>query len=342
MDSENEDVLEIGVGDDDIAGMELDDPIVQQPLRVGQERNDQAPSVVTEVTEMISAVSLVEQKISETPKTGSMSSVAEEAKKKKRKLSKNPAVRERWKKRRKEQRARWRQRVRETLKSQVATATQGVAVEEPVASSSLSPLDDTIKRRTYYEEWLPSSIGTYYRAGPAPVVRNLLPPGYYSSSDSDDFAAEEVLEPEDRPWMKGHKKPLALPPAALEPQTNSEGVELLERQRQRYYESPSIRMAKYAIRDKWKLAEREILIKDQREIKFPRQLMPEITIGKIREALGEPKRFHLGPSSLCHNYMDRAPAQDRQWAHNVALKAIAVTEGRESVEALQEVYNEYD
>jgi len=33
---------------------------------------------------------------------------------------------------------------------------------------------------------------------------------------------------------------------------------------------------------------------------------------------------------------------DRQWAHNIALKAIAVTEGRESVEALQEVYNEYD
>lgn len=33
---------------------------------------------------------------------------------------------------------------------------------------------------------------------------------------------------------------------------------------------------------------------------------------------------------------------DRQWAYNVALKAIAVTEGRESVEALQEVYSEYN
>lgn len=33
---------------------------------------------------------------------------------------------------------------------------------------------------------------------------------------------------------------------------------------------------------------------------------------------------------------------DRQWAHNVALKAIAVTEGRESIEALQEEYNAYE
>lgn len=32
---------------------------------------------------------------------------------------------------------------------------------------------------------------------------------------------------------------------------------------------------------------------------------------------------------------------DRQWAHKLALKAIAVTEGRESVEALQEEYNSY-
>lgn len=33
---------------------------------------------------------------------------------------------------------------------------------------------------------------------------------------------------------------------------------------------------------------------------------------------------------------------DRQWAHNVALKAIAVTEGRESIESLQEEYNAYE
>ena len=114
------------------------------------------------VTKVTSAVPEVGQILSDIPKQGSVSSVAEKAKKKKKWKSKNPAILKRRRQKRQEQRAQWRLEVRETLKTQVAE----VMGEEPTPGTSLSPVDDTLKRRTYYEEWLPSAIGTYYRAGP--------------------------------------------------------------------------------------------------------------------------------------------------------------------------------
>jgi hypothetical protein len=110
--------------------------------------------------------------------------------------------------------------------------------------------------------------------------------------------------------MKGHKKPLPPPPAAFEAARTSTGVQLLERERQRFYESPSVKMARYAVRDRWRLAEREILIKGQDPTLFPRDQMPSDTLGDLRNILKDPHRVIGFRTRHNHTYKNREPAQD--------------------------------
>lgn len=310
MDSENEDILELEVAPEDISGMELDEPPPTSSLRDGKQVCGQAqPQVRTTVTsdspregEIQSDIPLEEKQCSE----------AREPKTKKKWKTKNPSVLERKRLKRKESRKLWKQRIRNELKAKVAQVTQMTNSTEPTPGTSTSSLDDTVRNRTYYDELVPSAVGTYYRPGPATVVRNILPAGYYSDSDNDDYIAEELMEPEDRPWMKGHKKPLPPPPVALAPPPKADEIVLIERSRQRYYESPSTKVAKYAVRDKWKLAEREILMKDQRETKFPRQLMPNYTILQVRTILNDPERVSQARSKHNYKYTQKRPNADEQ------------------------------
>ena len=113
-----------------------------------------------------------------------------------------------------------------------------------------------------------------------------------------------MLEPEDRPWMRGHKRPLAPPPAAMEPQGNSEGVEILEAK------TAVLRVSIHTVGQVCHLRqveigrERKIFLKDQPEIKFPREPMPSITIQEIRMTPEDPERIHKVPGSLCRNYIN--------------------------------------
>ena len=182
---------------------------------------------------------------------------------------------------------------------------------EAVAGTSGSSVDDSVRNRIFYDELVPSAIGTYYRPSLAPTVKLLLPT-YYDSDEEEDYIAEEMVEPEDRPWMKGHKKPLPPPPVALQPEVEPDKIVLVERMRQRYYESPSTKLARHAIRDKWTLAEREILLKDQREVRFPRQEMPKDTVGKLKQILSEPERVSNARSKFNYKYVQRKPeAKDK-------------------------------
>lgn len=246
MDSDNEDVLQLGVEGQDLEGMELDDPISGPSHRDGGERSGQAPTTVSK-----SAVNrggpIAGSDNGAIPSGEITNSEAGRPARKKKWKSKNPTVLERQRLRRKEKKALWKQKAKKALQARVAAATRGSSEVEPSPGPSGPTMDDSVRARIFYDELLPSSIGTYYHPRPAPLVRNLLPAGYYSDPDEDAFEAEAMLEPEDRPWMKGHKRPLAPPIVAVEPQRNSEGVELVERARQRYYESPSTKLAKYTI-----------------------------------------------------------------------------------------------
>jgi hypothetical protein len=295
MDSENEDVLQLGIGGHDIEGMELDDPISAPSRWEAGDRDEQ--ELTDDSRGRVNRGALDEEKKGGVvPIVGPVRRKAGKSAKKKKWRSKNPTVLERRRLRKKEKKKIWKQKAKEALKVRVAAATRGSSADEPVPGLSSKGVEDAVRHRVYYDELLPSSIGTYYHPRPAPLVRNLLPAGYYSDHEEDTFEAEALLEPEERPWMKGHKKPLALPQVVVEPQRDAEGVVLVERARQRYYESPSTKLARYAIRSGWKMAEREILLKESREIKFPRQQMPNITVGDFRNTLRDPARVHQDES----------------------------------------------
>jgi hypothetical protein len=226
-------------------------------------------------------------------------------KKKKKNNRRSPAALERKRLKRKENRKVWGQRLRQEWHARVKAAT---AMNQKLPGTSAPSSDGPIRNRVYYEELVPSSIGTYYRPGPASVVRNVLPAGFYE--ESEEYAAEELMEPEDRPWMKGHKKPLPPPPAAIKATDTSTGVHLMERERQCYYESPSVKMARYAVRDQWRLAEREILVKRQDPTLFPRNQMPSDTVGDLRNILKDPHRVIGFRTRHNHSYKNREPAKD--------------------------------
>jgi len=276
MDSDVEDVLELGLQGDDVEGMDLDEPIQPLTLRVSGETSTQDPSSSNpNIEKTVSCDAVAQGDSSSTgPIVGRESSSNQKPRKKKKKSTlQNPAVMESKAAKMKRRRIYKRQKARAELQARMA-AVIGTPNEEmeptPGTSSGLS--ETTVRSRIHYDELVPSAIGHYYRPN-APRARPIYPAGFFSDSEEDDeFHPEELLEPEDRPWMKGRKKPQPLTPA-VEISPLEDGSPPLERSKQRYYESPSTRLAKYAIRDKWKMAEREVLMKELPPIRHPRPVL---------------------------------------------------------------------
>lgn len=306
MDPDTEDVLDLLINPQDIEDMELEEP-PPEPLHRG-DREGCAPNKVAvgEVPVSISESPLEGSSARETPLGETQSEPAKKPKKKKKRDNRrSPAAIERKRLRRKETRKAWQHQLRQEWNARVKEAT---SQEEPQPGTSGTSSRVPIKDRVYYDELVPSAIGTYYHPGPASVVQNILPAGYYE--EEDDYVAEELLDPEDRPWMKGHRKPLPPPPVALEPTASADKISLLERERQRYYESPSVKMARYAVRDKWKLAEREILLKEHNTHNFPGQRMPSDSLGSLRVILLDLERVTGQKGRHNYKYIDRRPKDD--------------------------------
>src|SRR5574343_1047091 len=270
MDSD-EDILDLEVGAADLEGMDLDDPPIPSSLRgeggqVVQIRQD-PPRKTTSVTVSSDDVTV--------------SSGAKKPKKKRQ------SVQARLKSRRQ---ARLKRKIknREERQSRKSEATK--LMEQRIADVRVTDprLEETIQQRTHYDELMPGAFGSYYHLSSNPV-QNALPPGYFSS-DEDDFNPEELLEPEDRPWLKGHRRPQVPAKKVEKAPELIRDKPVLERTKQQIFESQSTQLAAQAIQDKWILYEREVLLKDGELLRFEAQRMPDDTIADIRKILQDPQR----------------------------------------------------
>ena len=310
MDPE-EDVLDIEVGGEDVEGMELEDPITTRPHRAGSEVGNTSYPQATEPPDMESNISIVAGVNSGTDNNTSARTSkgsGKAPKKRKRWRSKNPAVLEKQMQRIKTSRDRLKKKAQAELRAKLAAVRGSAEEAEKTQADTTSPSEKNLRDRIQYRELLPNDFGTYFHPGIGASGRNILPAGFYSDSEEDDFCYEDFLEPESPPWKKGKKKSQAQPTPDCGPSWTPEGKLLVEREKQIYFESPSNRMAKAAIRDRWCLKEREVLLLDSREVRFPRTEMPADTVGDLRKILQDPHRVWEAESPHNQSYDFRKPA----------------------------------
>ena len=298
MDSDD-DILDLEVGAADLEGMDLDDPPIPSSHRgdggqVVQIRQD-TPRKST--SEKVSSDNV--QVISDNVQ---VSSGAQKPKKKRQ------SAKARLESRR---RARLKRKIKHREERQARKSEATKQREQQIANIKVADpeLGETIQQRTHYDELMPGVFGTYYHL--SANTQSALPPGYFSSDEEDEFNPEELLEPEDRPWLKGHRRP-KVPAREVEktPEATSDKP-VLERTKQQFFESPSTQLAAQAIQDKWMLYEREILLKDGELLKFEGQRMPDDTIADILKILQDPQRTEGRKTPYNRVYsLEPTPKQD--------------------------------
>ena len=99
-------------------------------------------------------------------------------------------------------RARLRKKIQQRLAKRERKSETVRQIEQRIAEARVTDpgLSETIQQRTHYDEVVPGAFETFYHLN-LNTKSNALPAGYYSSEEDDEFNPEELLEPEDQPWL---------------------------------------------------------------------------------------------------------------------------------------------
>jgi len=287
MESDDE-RIDLGLGREDLEGMELDEPILPEIFQVhGGVAVRPHPEIGDAAT--VFSVPVISSKTGQ-PKTS------------KKKTPRTEAALEKRRARRRKDRKLKRIRFREEMKRR---AEQAKTEQKD---------KDSLKNRIHYDEMVPGVLGTFYHSGtgPTPItIGNYCPS---PSSNEDDHWMEEILEPEDRPWMKGYVKPTAIQRMSGPSTEPPQDAQVVERSTHNYFESPSIKLSKQAIQDKWLLLEREMKLRDLGPDMVLSQAMPKTTIADIRNILEDRQRTagedQDKKKALNFSYRNRKPSSD--------------------------------